>query len=92
MKKLLIILMLILFSSQVVNARLSDALFTEYLEGCYIGAEAKGDFSIKTRDMCLCMANIVDQNFNDEDLVYLYNNPSKYEKFIKETVKPRCKK
>ena len=92
MIRFLFALTLVLFFSQSVNARLSDALYTEYLEGCYIGAEAKDDFSIKTRKMCLCMANLVDENFNDEDLIYLYNNPSKYEQFIKETVKPRCKK
>ena len=90
--KFLSILLILFFSSSIVNSKISKPVFKEFIEGCHLANEAIGDYSIEAREVCLCMTNILSANFNDEDLITLYNNPDMYERFIKGTVKPKCKK
>ena len=71
MKKLLVIVVLSLLSTNISYSKISSDIYNELYEACMIEA-TKADLGYKiTKNYCKCSADHFDKNYNDNSLLAL---------------------
>ena len=68
MKKILLTLIICLFWSNIVLAKISDAYYEVLYEGCMTTAKKKNRSPSVTKRYCICSADYIDKRFTENSL------------------------